>query len=83
MADEKQSQNNRDLIESSDGSRRQLLKIVLGSVAAYAVPVMASFSMGALGIGVAEARGSRRRGHGRRRSRGGPGGPFGSNMFPR
>ena len=44
-----------DVEEGFDKRRRQLLKLALGSAAAYTVPLMASFPMEGLRIGKANA----------------------------
>jgi hypothetical protein len=44
-----------ELVERVDDKRRSLLKVVLGGMAAYTTPLMASFSMEGLRIGSAEA----------------------------
>ena len=44
-----------ELGERMSEDRRQLLKLILGSMAAYSTPLIASFSMEGLRIGSAEA----------------------------
>jgi hypothetical protein len=44
-----------EIVERVSESKRQLVKVLLGGMAAYSVPLMASFSMEGLRIGVAEA----------------------------
>jgi hypothetical protein len=43
-----------ELVERVDDRRRNLLKVVLGGMAAYTTPLMASFSMEGLRIGPVE-----------------------------
>jgi len=44
-----------ELVERVSESKRQLVKVLLGGMAAYSVPLMASFSMEGLRIGAAKA----------------------------
>ena len=46
-----------ELVERVSEGRRQLLKVLLGGMAAYSVPLMASFSMEGLRFGTAQAGG--------------------------
>jgi hypothetical protein len=52
---ETDSSTSDELVERVNESKRQLVKVLLGGMAAYSVPLMASFSMEGLRIGVAEA----------------------------